>query len=71
MRKITVALGTSTTAMKAKRLLRAEGVQLSVTKLSSTTENGCQYGIVIAERDLLTSAAVLRRTDISYTVNSR
>lgn len=69
MNDIIIAVGTSTYAMKAKRLLLREGIESKVVRITPGRHNeGCSHGIELNESNLYDAAAVLRTNGIAYSI---
>ncbi len=67
LKKIIITVGAVTYAVKARRLLKAAGVESRLVKVSpERTHSGCTHGIEINELDLFAVAGILRKGGISY-----
>ncbi len=60
-------IGSSTHAMKAKRRLMAEGIQVSLTKQTAQKE-GCRYVLQVDPTNYLQAVQLLRALDIPFRV---
>lgn len=70
MKDITVVLGSVTRASKVKRLLSSEDIKAEILKTTDTVTGECLHGVRIRASDMYRAAMILRRHDISYTVEN-
>ena len=64
--RVVAAIGAMTTAIKAQRVLAAEGITAEVVALSpKETRHGCAYGLEFAKDDERTVRAALQAARIS------
>ena len=68
MPKVQIILESFTETMKAKRSLLSLKLPLTIVKNTADQSIGCQYGIEIYEKDLLSAARELRLLGLRYTV---
>ena len=68
MPKVEIILESFTETMKAKRSLLSLKIPITIIKNTIDQNIGCQYGIEIYEKDLLTAAHELRQNGLRYTV---
>ena len=69
MSKITLIMTTPTYALKAKRLLKTNGINVETVKLTTTEKQGCTNGIKFDDRYFYDVISTLRSANISYTVH--
>lgn len=63
-----IAINSQTIGMKAKTLLRKNGIRSEITKIDPQIQTGCQYALVIDAEDYFLAISVLQRNGISYKV---
>ncbi len=64
-----LTVGSVTYAIKARKLLRRDGIQSESVKLDDTkTKAGCTHGIKIATEDFYHAASVLKENGIPFSV---
>ncbi len=64
--QMTFTLRNISDAMHAKRLLVAAGIPISLSKLTTPTENGCGYAVTLPESQYYGAIRVLRKNGIFY-----
>ena len=65
----TIAVGSITYAVKARRLLARGGIKAKLIKLSlSETAGGCAHGIVIASSRFFDAVVILKENGIPYSL---
>ena len=65
MEKSTIIIGTNTAAMRAGRVLYAQGVRSKVIRRTGRG-TGCVYGVEINSSDLNAAIYVLRQNNIQF-----
>ena len=69
MDNTTIAVGSITYAVKARRLLARGGIKAKLIKLSlSETAGGCAHGIVIASSRFFDAVVILKENGIPYSL---
>lgn len=69
MKRIAIAVESSTMASKARKILRREGVSSRIIYVDNELSTlGCRYGLEVTEADFFAAVAALRRASISYKV---
>ena len=64
-----ITVGSMTYAMKARKILRAEGINTRLVKLDSAlTEHGCGYGIEFRSYDSYNVYEALKKHNIKYSI---
>lgn len=65
----TIAVGSITFAVKARRLLTRGGIKAKLIKVApSETAGGCSYGIVIASARFFDAVVILKENGVPYSV---
>lgn len=65
----TIAVGSITYAVKARRLLARGGIKTRLIKLSSSeSASGCAHGIVIASARFFDAVVILKENGIPYSL---
>ena len=69
MNTTTVTVGSSTYAIKVRRMLLQKNIQSKLVKIdASKTVGGCTHGIEFASADYYSVVMELKKDGISYTV---
>ena len=69
MNTTTVTVGSSTYAIKVRRMLLQKNIQSKLVKIdASKTVGGCTHGIEFASADYYSVVMELKKAGISYTV---
>ena len=68
MNYLIISVSAPTQAMKVKRILRSAGISGEIIKTKGDAGSGCAHGVKIHERYFYEAAAVLRNSNVSYTV---
>ena len=69
MNKIIITMESVTYAAKARKLLASVGISSKLIKTdTSLSSSGCTHGILINNRDFLSTVKMLRDSDIPYSV---
>lgn len=64
-----ITVGSLTYAMKARKILRANGITTRLVKLDSAlTEHGCAYGIEFRSYESYSVYDTLKKNDIKYSI---
>lgn len=64
-----ITVGSLTYAMKARKILRAKGINTRLVKLDSAlTEHGCAYGIEFRSYESYSVYSVLKENNINYSI---
>ena len=67
--KTTITVGSSTYAIKVKRLLQEKNIQSKLVKVDvSRTAGGCTHGLEFASSDYYSVVSELKKAEINYTV---
>ena len=69
MKTISIIIGSITYALKIKRNLRQKGVYANIIKIVDK-DDGCQYCLLIREKDLYETVAMLRENNIQYKIKT-
>lgn len=70
--KISISVEGVTTAVKARKILRSEGISAKIVKSAEMfVENGCSHALEVDESDFFAAVAALRRASVSYRVGGR
>lgn len=71
MASVVLLLESITMAMKAKKVLRREGIDVGIKKIAANKYSiGCGYGIEIYESDYFMAICLLQRNGISYSLSN-
>lgn len=68
MKKIRIDVGSMTFAIKLKKILSRNGIKAYQTKWVGN--GGCNHGVEIDERDLLSTIVLLREHNIEYSIEN-
>ena len=60
-----LTLRSLTAALKAKRILEANGFTVKMTKISEKDGTGCRYGITVSNGELRLAADILNQNGIT------
>ena len=66
MSKIILTTITPTYALKAKRILKAYGINAEVVKVTRTKSTGCTGGIQVDDKDLYDAISILNNANIKH-----
>ena len=70
MDNTTIAVGSITYAVKARRLLARGGIKAKLIKIApSEIAGGCSYGIVIASARFFDAVVILKENGVPYSVH--
>lgn len=72
MKKISISVEGVTTAVRARKLLRSEGISAKIVKSGEMfRENGCSHALEVDEASFFAAVAALRRASIFYRVSEK
>ena len=64
-----ITVGSLTFAIKARKILRANGITTRLVKLDSgLTEHGCGYGIEFSKNESYNVYSVLKKNNIEFSI---